>query len=224
MLQMTIVSLLLVFIIAVPAAAQTPQEAVEELSARGLFYSADALIASAKANDLRSVDLFMAAGLDPDVADPGKAPAIIHAAQEGNTLIVETLLEYGANVNAIDPQNRKTSLLYALENERTDTALLLLKYRADPDVRGPGGLTPLMLAARNGDEELVRILLESGADIEAQADNGSTAFIFAANAGHDNVTRMLQMWYAALHPSPVIRPPFSDGDAYDGLPLSILTR
>ena len=231
MLRMAIVTLLSLFIFigifigGGQALAQTSQQAIEELSNRGLFYSADAFIAAVKANDLRSVDLFMAAGLDPDVTDPGEAPAIAHAAQEGNTVMVDTLLEYGASVNAVDPENQKTPLFYALENEHPDTAALLLKHGADPNARGPDGITPLMLAARNGDDEMARLLLESGADIVAQADDGSTALTVAANAGHDNVSRLLQQWYAALHPSPVIRPfPADGGHPYDGLPLSILRR
>ena len=201
--------------------AETAQGATRQLDEMGLYYSADALAASVKANDLRAVDLFMEAGMNPDVADPGEPPVLAYAAEEGNTLIIETLLGHGANPDAFDPTRDKTALFYAVESEHPEVIWLLLKYGANPNIAGPEGVTPLMLAAQQGDNAVVRLLLRAGADVDAQADNGWAAELFAKQAGHDDVILTLERWYAAVSPAPVVEPPRYRGRQ---IPLTILRR
>jgi ankyrin repeat protein len=205
MLRIALIALLSLFITTTSALAQTSADAVKQLDELGLNFSADALIASVKANDLRAVDLFMAAGMSPDVTDSSGAPALIYAAQDSSLLIAESLLQYGANVNAVDPANGKTPLYYAVESKDPQMTRLLLTYGANPNIPGPDGMTPLMLASQEGDVALVQLLLRGGANIFAQADNGWTPIIFASQAGNEEVVRILESWYD--DPSPSLAPP-----------------
>jgi ankyrin repeat protein len=207
MLRIALIALLSLFITTTSVFAQASGDAVKQLDELGLNYSADALIASAKANDLRAVDLFMAAGMNPDVTDSSGAPALIYAAQDGYMLIAESLLQYGANVNAVDPANGKTALYYAVESEDLQMTRLLLKYGANPNIPGPHGMTPLMLASQEGDVALVRLLVQGGANIFAQADNGWTPIIFASQAGNEEVVQILESWYGDTNPGPGLAPP-----------------
>lgn len=203
------VFLSILLLLTVPALAETqaPEEARKELNDRGYFYSADGFKAAADSDDLHGVELFLAAGMNPNTTSPGQAPPIIYAAEDGSSEIVRTLLKHGANVNAIDPANGKTALYYALEDDYPDTAFLLLHHDANPNVRGPTGTTPLMIAAENDNVEMVRLLLQHGADINAVDEDGFTAFSYAANGGYDDVTAVLREQYKKAQPGPVVPTP-----------------
>jgi ankyrin repeat protein len=69
---------------------------------------------------------------------------------------------------------------------------LLLKYKADPNVREQGGYTPLHAAAQNGDREMIRTLLYGGADLTLQSNDGKLPLDLALAAGHSEAAKLLQ--------------------------------
>jgi len=199
--------LLSLLVFTVPAHAQDPQRAVEELAELGYDYSVDGFESAAAAGDYPAVILFLNSGIGPNAYQPGRMPPLIAAAQEGNRYIVETLLLHGADVNIPDDSGT-TALYYAVELELPATVQVLLKYGADPNVRGPQGETSLMLAARQNQGEVARLLLEHGADLNALDEDGYTALAYAADYGSDQVHAILLTWYNELYPRrPVISPP-----------------
>ena len=68
---------------------------------------------------------------------------------------------------------------------------MLLEHSADPNIREPGGSTPLHAAAQNGDEEMIRILLYGGADLTLTSNDGKTALDLAMEGGHERATLLL---------------------------------
>ena len=69
---------------------------------------------------------------------------------------------------------------------------LLLKHKADPNIREQGGYTPLHAAAQNGDREMIRTLLYGGADLTLQSDDGKLPLDLALAAGHAEAAKLLQ--------------------------------
>jgi uncharacterized protein len=69
---------------------------------------------------------------------------------------------------------------------------LLLKHKADPNVREGGGYTPLHAAAQNGDREMIRTLLYGGADLTLQSNDGKLPLDLALAAGHREAAKLLQ--------------------------------
>jgi uncharacterized protein len=69
---------------------------------------------------------------------------------------------------------------------------LLLKHKADPNVREQGGYTPLHAAAQNGDREMIRTLLYGGADLTLQSNDGKLPLDLALAAGHSDAAKLLQ--------------------------------
>ena len=67
----------------------------------------------------------------------------------------------------------------------------LLKSGADPNAKGPSGLTPLQSATYRGQAEVVTLLLKARADLEAKSDSGKTALCYAADNGHATVVTLL---------------------------------
>ena len=85
--------------------------------------------------------------------------------------MVVLLLEWGANVNAMDMQNR-TVLVYAIASMKDDFTEFLLDQGPDPNIsfqsmynRNPVRMTPLAEAVQ-GECGLVQALVRKGACVE----------------------------------------------------------
>lgn len=108
-------------------------------------------------------------GIDPEYrVGPHQRTMLQIAAQKGDTEIVDMLLNYGANVNALD-SNHDSVMYLALNTPRQfhHVALLwkLYEHGADVNQANREGWTPLHRACILGDLELVRAILDMGADV-----------------------------------------------------------
>ena len=80
---------------------------------------------------------------------------------------IDTLKEYlenGANPNSVINTYGDTIFHDACKTENEDIIKLLLKYKADPNIKGINGYSALRNAVNNEDVYLVKLLLEYGAD------------------------------------------------------------
>jgi ankyrin repeat protein len=111
----------------------------------------------------------------------------------GNREIAESLLEAGAEVDALSGNYMQNSALHATLAGSGDipTAHLLLDRGAGPNVRGASGYTPLMIAASRGNTVMVERLLALGADPSATADDGKTAMEIATERGFPELAERL---------------------------------
>lgn len=77
--------------------------------------------------------------------------------------LIEALLGYGADIEAIDEEDRSTPLgIAAREGDRTQVELLLDRG-ADPNGAGALWSTPLQWAQRRGHDEIEALLRDGGA-------------------------------------------------------------
>lgn len=99
------------------------------------------------------VKLLLEAGADPNVRAEDGEPALILAAMNGNKEAVETLLDYGVDINTQITHNspnidaihdQTTALIVVAEGGFLDVVELLLKRGADVNVQGRTGLSALM--------------------------------------------------------------------------------
>ncbi len=100
------------------------------------------------------------------------------------------LLEYGADVNALD-QAGDTALMKAASAGRVETMQVLSEHGADFRATNSDGLTPLMLAAQMRRLEAARLLLYWGADADARTPQGRTTLMTAAEGGRVEIAQML---------------------------------
>ncbi|MFD0620502.1 ankyrin repeat domain-containing protein [Paenibacillus sp. GCM10027629] len=128
-----------------------------------------------------------------------------YAAHFGNKDVVEILLNYGANVDAIShskisyiPSN--TALHAAIAGERNvDVIRLLLTHNAQTNINDSNGHTSLHTAAFHDDNiEIIRLLIEHGADVNARIEGGETALSLAIKQGNNNVAELLRQNGAIL--------------------------
>lgn len=111
----------------------------------------------------------------------------------GHTETAEYLIKAGASVNSPSRNQLKaTPIQSAAAAGHIEIVLLLLKNRADPNVREQNGYTPLHAAAQNGDVAMIRSLLFNGADLTIRSREGKLPIDMAVESGHLDAAKLLK--------------------------------
>jgi hypothetical protein len=84
------------------------------------------------------------------------------------------------------------ALFYAVEKGNMVYAQKLLNMNLDPNVKGPGGYTPLMYSAAKGHAGLVELFLRNGSDTTLVNDEGDSAVDLALRLGHSPIADLLK--------------------------------
>jgi len=109
---------------------------------------------------------------DVQITTGSKKTALMMAAIQSDTTILELVLEELLIINNVDKQL---------------------------NARDHSGKTPLMYAAKTGIVENCKLLVEMGAVVDAVDNNGETALIYAAKEGKDEVFEYLVSKSANMH-------------------------
>ena len=102
--------------------------------------------------------------------------SLLEAIRHNSIKQVKSLLEKGANANAVDDDS-DNMLINAAIYSTADCMQLLLKKGADPNARNSLGETSLMFSVP--DMEKTKLLLNNGADLNIKAISGNTALMVA---------------------------------------------
>src|SRR6058998_3399592 len=136
-------------------------EARQALKRLSIPYNREALVEHLRSGDPLIVDLFMAAGMDPDVRDANGVTPLMRFAMEGNGDAVQRLIAKGADVKAKD-NTGSTALMAATGYGRTPVVQLLIDNGADVNAQTEDGGTALMQAALNGYPAIAKLLIDKG--------------------------------------------------------------
>jgi len=117
-------------------------------------------------------------------------PAIVDAVRGGDRAAIRALIQKKADINAADADG-STALHWAAYHDDLETADLLLRAGAKPNVATDLGVTPLWPASENGSTAMVRRLLEAGANPNAALLSGETPVMAAARSGSPAVVELL---------------------------------
>jgi len=153
-------------------------QARQTLKRLGIAPTREAFIERLRSGDPMAVDLFVAAGMNPDERDHGGETPLMRFAIEGNEDVVRRLIAKGADVNAQDNMG-STALMSAAGYGRTAIVQLLLDRGAKVNMQEEEGGTALMQAALNAHPTIVKLLLDHGADVNAKTTSGRTALRYA---------------------------------------------
>jgi ankyrin repeat protein len=113
------------------------------------------------------VRALLKAGANPNTPiSTGETP-LMTCAKAGSADAVRMLVEYGAAVNAKDPAQGQTALMWAAAERHPDVVKALIEAHADLKANTKQGFAAIHFAARVGDLESVKLLLAAGVDINA---------------------------------------------------------
>ena len=134
--------------------------------------------------------LGLAALLAVEAFAVGVDDALREAAERGDRIAVDRLLDGGADVQARGPDGT-TALHWAARADSLETVELLLEAGAEASAADLYGVTPLYLAAENGSAGVIAALLDAGADPNTVAPTGQTALMTAARNGRPAAIALL---------------------------------
>jgi len=108
----------------------------------------------------------------------------------GQPEAAETLIQQGADVNAVSPS--RIAVIHSAAASRNATIVkLVLQAGANPNLQQQGGYTALHEAAMHNSVERAQALLDAGADLSIRSDDGLTAAEMAAEKGNREVLAVL---------------------------------
>ncbi|KAL8923308.1 MAG: hypothetical protein Q9208_004708 [Pyrenodesmia sp. 3 TL-2023] len=127
--------------------------------------------------------------------------ALLQAARQGDSLLIEVAVEEGADVNAKGPEG-KAAMHEAAIQGHPDIVQLLIDLRADINIRstprGDAGLrkfhgtrTPLHWAAEKGHDDIISLLLDNNAEINAKNCTDRTPLQEALMRHHTSAAQLL---------------------------------
>jgi ankyrin repeat protein len=155
--------------------------------------ASQAFFDAALSGDILTIESELNAGVDVNATSLNgqSQTALILAAYNGHTKLVEMLIAHGGEVNHLDGMNR-TALMYCCSGPFPQTTQLLLDHGAEVNiVDNHEKWTALMFAAAEGQAENVKLLLEHGAEWKLKDTDGDTAASFAAKGGHLQVAKII---------------------------------
>uniref|UniRef100_A0A8C8RQD5 BCL3 transcription coactivator n=1 Tax=Pelusios castaneus TaxID=367368 RepID=A0A8C8RQD5_9SAUR len=91
------------------------------------------------------------------------------------------LLEYGADIDAVDIKSGRSPLLHAVENNNLDMVELLIQNGASVNAQSYAGCTALHMASGRGLLDALRLLVRNGADCGIKNYHNDTALMVAKN-------------------------------------------
>ena len=137
----------------------------------------------------------MNAGKDVNSRCPnGLTPLHFAAMYSERAKVIETLIEYGANVHACDSVGRTPLHCAAGDNQTLEITKALLENGAKPNARAASGHTPLHHGAEfeSINPDVIMLLLDNNADGKLKGADGKTPFQSAK--GNPNLKGTKAYW------------------------------
>ena len=136
----------------------------------------------------KAVELVLNDGLDINTpALCNRTPLLLASLSSSG----ETLIDFGANVNAQRTDGKGTPLILSADWNNFMAVYLLLDHGADANIARADACTPLHLAVINGHQNLVKLFLEKNALINTQDAEGNSPLHTAVSKGFFDITKLL---------------------------------
>jgi ankyrin repeat protein len=105
----------------------------------------------------------------------------------GNLDAVKSMISREAHINAKEPREDQTALMWAAAEKHLDVLKTLIEKGADVRAHSRDGFTALMFAVQQNDLEAVKALLAAGANLNEATLEGDTPLLIAAESGYQQL-------------------------------------
>jgi ankyrin repeat protein len=111
------------------------------------------------------VRLLLKSGANPNTAIATGETPVMTCAKTGSVDAVRQLLEFGAAINAKEPAQNQTAVMWAAAERHADVVSALIAAHADLKAHSKEGFMPIHFSARVGDLESIKLFLAAGVDV-----------------------------------------------------------
>jgi ankyrin repeat protein len=115
------------------------------------------------------VELLLKAGANPNTPVATGETPLMTCARSGSADAVRMLVARGADVNAKEPLENQTALMWAAAERHPNVVGMFIEVGADLQAHTKKGFTALHFAAREGDLESTRLLLAAGVNVNIRS-------------------------------------------------------
>src|SRR6185312_13335265 len=105
------------------------------------------------------------AGANPNTPIATGETPLMTCSKSGNADAIRSLIAHDAAINAKEPVQNQTALMWAAAEEHPAVVKALIEAHADLQAHSKKGYTAVHFAARVGDQESVRLLLAAGVNV-----------------------------------------------------------
>lgn len=143
-------------------ATVTPAEARKKLEELSLPYDEKVFFASASEGKADVVELFLAAGLNPNVKDAATWTGLMLAAEKGHSAVIQALVDGGADLEVKDREGN-TALTWGAGEGQLEAVKTLVAAGANVNTENVSGTSPLARALLFNRAEVAEELRKAGA-------------------------------------------------------------
>ncbi len=111
------------------------------------------------------------------------------AAVNGNSLLINYLIEIGQDVNA--PYNFNSLLMLAARNNNLEACMLFVGKGANVNFRDGNAMSPLLWAASHNNFEACKLFVRNGAETNVRDRYGNAPLMLAVNHNNPGIIRLL---------------------------------
>ncbi len=143
-------------------ATVTPEEARKKLDELGVKYEEKALLSSVSEGKADVVELFLAAGMNPNVKDAATWTGLMLAAEKDHSAAIQALVDAGADLEAKDREGN-TALTWGAGEGKLAAEKALIAAGANVNTENVSGTSPLARALLFNRPEVAEELRKAGA-------------------------------------------------------------
>lgn len=129
---------------------------------------------------------------DFNIVNKDGVTALAMAVNDNKANAAVAMLDNNANPNFVMGAGKYNALMLAVTKGNLVMAQTLLQYKANPNAKNSGGVTPLMIAAHKDQDMIISLLLKAGAKADMKDDEGKTALQIAKANDAQKAVAMLE--------------------------------